>query len=72
MSDVATLGRRIRYFRNRAGLTLDEVGAKVGLSGSQLSIIENGKREPKLSLLTALAAALNVTVASLLETAPPD
>ena len=58
MSDAATLGRQIRHYRNRAGFTLDELGARVGIAGSQLSIIENGKREIKLGMLTAIAEAL--------------
>lgn len=72
MRTAQTLGRRIRYFRQRANLTLDALSAKVGLSGSQLSIIENGKREPKIGLLTTIAEALGVTVAALLETGAPD
>lgn len=72
MRTSQTLGRRIRYFRQRANLTLDALSAKVGLSGSQLSIIENGKREPKIGLLTTIADALGVSVAALLETGAPD
>ena len=53
--DLATLGHRIRHFRGERGLTLDQLGDAVGLAGSQLSLIENGKREPKLSTLDALA-----------------
>ena len=57
--DLATLGQRIRHFRGERGLTLDQLGEAVGLAGSQLSLIENGKREPKLSTLDALAGALD-------------
>ena len=55
--DLATLGHRIRHFRGERGLTLDQLGDAVGMAGSQLSLIENGKREPKLSTLDALAVA---------------
>ena len=65
-SMLATLGHRIRHFRTERGLTLDELGAQVGVAASQLSLIENGKREPRLSLLSALAAALGVQLADLL------
>jgi predicted transcriptional regulator/DNA-binding XRE family transcriptional regulator len=54
------------------GLTLDELGEKVGVAGSQLSLIENGKREPKLSLLQAIADATGVQVADLLANEPPN
>ena len=58
MSDLTTLGQRIRHFRTARGMTLDELGAAVGVAGSQLSLIENGKREPRLSLLRSVAGAL--------------
>lgn len=72
MRTSQTLGRRIRHFRQRANLTLDALSEKVGLSGSQLSIIENGKREPKIGLVSAIAEALGVSVAALLESGAPD
>jgi transcriptional regulator with XRE-family HTH domain len=70
--DLATLGHRIRHFRGERGLTLDQLGETVGLAGSQLSLIENGKREPKLSTLDALAAALDVELADLLAREAPS
>ncbi len=72
MNDLATLGQRMRHFRAEAGLTLDELGGAVGIAPSQLSLMENGKREPRLSLLSAIADRLGVTVAQLLDTAPPS
>ncbi len=71
MSDLATLGQRIRHFRTVAGLTLDQLGAKVELAGSQLSLIENGKREPRVSQLSAIAAAVGVQLSDLLDESPP-
>ncbi|MEY9853600.1 transcriptional regulator with XRE-family HTH domain [Leifsonia sp. EB41] len=71
-ADVATLGHRIRHFRTQRGLTLDELGAAAGVAASQLSLIENGKREPRVSLLGTLAAALGVPLAELLSAEPPD
>ncbi|HEV7185137.1 MAG TPA: helix-turn-helix domain-containing protein [Leifsonia sp.] len=71
-ADAATLGHRIRHFRARAGLTLDDLGAAVGVAPSQLSLIENGKREPRLSLLTSLATTFGIQLADLLSAEPPD
>lgn len=70
-ADPLVLGRRIRHARVRAGLTLRELAAATGSTTSQLSLVENGRREPRLSLLTALAAALDVTVSDLLAPEPP-
>lgn len=70
--DAITVGRRVRHLRREKGLTLDALGLLVGRAGSQLSLVENGRREPKLDLLRALAAALGVEVADLLGAEPPS
>lgn len=70
-SDPLTLGRRLRHVRQQSGRTLSDVADAVGMSPSALSLIETGKREPRLSVLTALAHALGTTVPDLLATAPP-
>ncbi|HWL59797.1 MAG TPA: helix-turn-helix domain-containing protein [Microbacteriaceae bacterium] len=72
MQDLVTLGQRIRHYRVAAGLTLDDVSERVGTASSQLSLIENGKREPRLSLLTTLAQTLGVPLQSLLDARPPS
>ncbi|WP_091608360.1 helix-turn-helix domain-containing protein [Arthrobacter koreensis] len=70
--DVISLGRRVRHLRKAKGMTLDDLGAAVGTVASQLSLIENGKREPKLGLLQALAKALDVSIDQLLGSEPPS
>ena len=40
--DALLLGRRIRYYRKEASLTLDELSAKVDRPTSYLSQLENG------------------------------
>ena len=71
-TDMMILGKRIKHFRITAGMTLEQLGDAVGVVPSQLSLIENGKREPKLSLLNAIASSLSVTVPELLSTEAPD
>ncbi len=71
MDDLATLGQRMRHFRTEAGLTLDQLGTDVGVAASQLSLMENGRREPRLSLLSAIAARLGIAVSDLLEESAP-
>ena len=71
-SQMLLLGRRIRHARTEKGLTLDELGQQVGSTASQLSLVENGRREPRLSLLQALASALGTTTTDLLDAAPPS
>ena len=70
--DPLTIGRRLRHIRRAAGLTLDQVAAAASISASALSLIENGKREAKLSLLSTLAAALDSSLSDLLTVAAPS
>jgi XRE family transcriptional regulator, fatty acid utilization regulator len=70
--DLAMFGQRLRHARRAKGLTLADVGAKVGRTPSVLSLIENGRREPRLSLVEQLAAALDVPVSELLKKQPPS
>ncbi|MBB2995216.1 putative transcriptional regulator/DNA-binding XRE family transcriptional regulator [Paeniglutamicibacter cryotolerans] len=70
--DVISLGRRIRHLRKAKGMTLDGLGAAVKTAPSQLSLIENGKREPKLSLLKILASTFGVGLDELLGAEPPS
>ncbi len=70
--DPRVLGQRLRHYRRHRGLTLGELGAAVGRGASYLSQLENGHREPRLSLVAQLAAALRVDVTDLLDAAPPS
>jgi predicted transcriptional regulator/DNA-binding XRE family transcriptional regulator len=70
--DLGVFGQRLRHARRAKGLTLAELGQRVGRAPSVLSLIENGRREPKLSLIEALAAALSVPTAELLRRQPPS
>ena len=71
--DALTLGRRIRERRTKLGLTLEQLATAVDRAPSQLSAIENGKREPRLPLLRAIAQVLDSTVDELLlEEAPSE
>lgn len=71
MVDALTFGRRLRHLRKEAGLTLQELGEKVGRPAPYLSMLENGRREPKLSHITDLASALGVDSRDLLADEAP-
>src|SRR3984957_8402149 len=70
--DLTTFGQRLRHLRRARGLTLSELGERVGRAPSALSLFENGRREPKLSLIEQLAAALSVPTTELLSRQPPS
>jgi transcriptional regulator with XRE-family HTH domain/predicted transcriptional regulator len=69
--DLVTFGQRLRYYRHMRGLTLTELGRRVGRAPSALSALEHGRREPRLSMLRELARALGVTTGQLLDPRPP-
>ncbi len=70
--DASLFGQRLRHVRRSRGLTLAELGERVGRAPSVLSLLENGRREPKLSLIEALASALSVPAAELMRKQPPS
>jgi predicted transcriptional regulator/transcriptional regulator with XRE-family HTH domain len=65
-------GRRLRHLRRTRGLTLAELGSRVGRAAPYLSQLETGKREPRLSLVEQLAQALGVSTTELLNGEVPD
>lgn len=71
-ADALSIGQKVRHYRRRKKLTLDELGRRVDRAASQISTIENGKREPSLSMLAALAKALDTTTDALLDPEPVD
>lgn len=71
--DVEGLVRsRLRALRTSAGLSLEEVGRRAGLSASTVSRVETGHRTLGLDVLLPLARALSVRVDDLLDTSTED
>ncbi len=56
------LGRALKLMRTASGLKQKEVAAKLRVTQNYLSLIENGKRNPSLSILKALARVLGVPI----------
>ncbi|WP_246603965.1 helix-turn-helix transcriptional regulator [Microbacterium marinilacus] len=71
-ADALAIGRRIRRLRAERGLTLEALAAEVGRAPSQMSMIENGRREPRLSMLRTIAKALGTSMDALLQAEPLD
>lgn len=61
------IGKRIRDNRLSAGLNLHELARLSGISAPALSLIENGKRDLRLSSLFRIAAALRVEATNFLQ-----
>jgi len=58
---------RVRQLRAAQGLSLDALQSNSGVSRSMISLIERGRSSPTAAVLEKLAAALNVTLASLFD-----
>jgi predicted transcriptional regulator/DNA-binding Xre family transcriptional regulator len=70
--DALTIGRRIRQLRLDRGMNLEALAAAIERAPSQVSVIENGKRELKITELQRLSTALGVTIDDLLSPEPPS
>lgn len=57
---IMTTGARIKAARKKAGMTQDDLGAELGVSGSMIAQYETGKRKPKIETLKKIADALKV------------
>jgi transcriptional regulator with XRE-family HTH domain len=60
------VGKRIRHWRTRRGLTQEELAHRSDLDYSYLNQIENGKRNPSLQAIDRIARALGVTANDLI------
>jgi transcriptional regulator with XRE-family HTH domain len=56
------IGREVRAFRNKLGITVSDLATATGLSLGMLSKIENGVTSPSLTTLQSLSRALGVPV----------
>ena len=64
---VERFGHNARSARHRLGLTQEELAARAGLAVVQVSRIERGAREIRLTTLVRLVRALEVSPTELLD-----
>jgi transcriptional regulator with XRE-family HTH domain len=62
----------IRQWRKQRNLTLEGLGARMGMTPSHLSMLERGQRGYTQETLESLSEALRVDLASLLMTDPAE
>ena len=60
-------GVRIAQLRRKRGLSLEKLAYESGVSKGNLSDIENGKKNPRLSTLILIAEGLEISVSLLLK-----
>jgi transcriptional regulator with XRE-family HTH domain len=64
--DYYALGLRIRSAREKRNMTQEQLGEQCALSTAHIGHIERGTRTPSIDALCSIAAALHVSVDSLL------
>lgn len=67
MEPKAQLGIRLRRLRLDASLTQEQLGFLCGMDMSEISRIERGARDPRLTTLLRLAMALELDVGDLVQ-----
>jgi transcriptional regulator with XRE-family HTH domain len=66
-SDIrARLGRRIKALRKNRGWTQVELADLLGIDRSYLSEIENGKKDPSLTILKTFSDGFGLSLSALL------
>jgi len=69
---VSTVAGNIRALREQKGLSLTELAQQAGIGKATLSMLESGGANPNIETLWALAVALGVTFAELIQPRSPE
>jgi transcriptional regulator with XRE-family HTH domain len=64
---VGNLGPNLRAARKELGLSQEQVAERSGVHATEVSRIEAGKRDPRVSTVERLAAAVRLKPGQLLE-----
>ena len=57
---MSTFGSELRWYRQRAGMSQEGLAARAGLSPEAVSLLERGRRSPRMTTLSLLADALRL------------
>lgn len=66
------IGERLKAWRLKRNLTLDDLSEATGISSSTISRLEGGKRAPNLELVIPIARALRLELDDLVPRTIPD
>lgn len=61
------VGALIRHHRNARGWSQEELAHEAGVHRTYVSSLERGRRNPTITILHKLAAAMEMTVSDMLE-----
>ena len=66
------IGQRIRFFREKRGITVNKLATLAGVSQSYLRDVELGNKQPTVEYLEYICDALGITLAAFFEPEPTD
>lgn len=64
---MGNLGKNLRETREQLGLTQEQVAERSGVQAGEISRIERGQRDPQVSTVEKLAAAVKLPPGRLLD-----
>ena len=67
MPETMTLAMRVKQYRKSQAKSQLDMAFEMGLSVEEISLIERGMTDPRLSTLQKIAAHMGITVSDLLE-----
>jgi transcriptional regulator with XRE-family HTH domain len=67
MDSAQAFGQLLKLRRKADGLSQELLAERAGLHRTEISLIERGKRDPRLETLRQLADGLDTTLSDLLE-----
>lgn len=62
---VGRFGRRIRQLRHAKGMNQTALAERAGTDQTTISLLENGKQEPRLRFIESLAGGLRISLEEL-------
>jgi transcriptional regulator with XRE-family HTH domain len=67
MDPAERFARILRRERKRCGLSQEALGAKADVHRTEVSLLERGERDPRLSTVVRLARGLKISTSQLLD-----
>ena len=64
---LVSFAENLRRRRKELGLSQEQLGARANIQMADISRYETGSRDPRISTIARLAAALDVSIADLLD-----
>jgi transcriptional regulator with XRE-family HTH domain len=69
---VVSFAENLRRLRKERGLSQEELGARASIQMADISRYESASRDPRITTVARLAAALDVPIAELLHDIPGE